>query len=330
MFFFYAFVVLVPLAALFPNVACSGGLIRPEISIFWIDVMAIFFVEGLMLPTQAMVKAATRVEVHLMSQLFNLLFIPLATQAATLKLVALGWMDERLVDGFLALGCMPCTTSMCVMLSGRSAGDAPLAAFNAILSNTIAVFYTPALLAHMTHIDPNASQAWLAGCLCLKMILPQSMGQLARRVIGHTTVTANMPKIAIVNQVFILMLLWQILSDVFKQAGSVTLPMLIATLAVAAGLHYLFFATAWLAGRRLAPPERVAFLFTGTTKTVVLGVPMLKALFGDRPPSFAAALLLPLVSYHLLELANGLVLSARLKTWVTSRQAASQLPMLAK
>ena len=43
---------------------------------------------------------------------------------------------------------------------------------------------------------------------------------------------------------------------------------------------------------------------------------LLQVVFGDRSPAASAVLLLPLVTYHLLELVNGLVLSARLKQWV--------------
>ena len=39
-----------------------------------------------------------------------------------------------------------------------------------------------------------------------------------------------------------------------------------------------------LGGGILAPADRVAFLFSSTTKTVVLGVPMMRAVYGDRSP----------------------------------------------
>jgi hypothetical protein len=61
-----------------------------------------------------------------------------------------------------------------------------------------------------------------------------------------------------------------------------------------------------------------SFLFTSSTKTVVLGVPMLRSLYSDRSPADLAFLLLPLVAYHLLELVNGLVLAPWLKLWSES------------
>jgi hypothetical protein len=55
---------------------------------------------------------------------------------------------------------------MCVMLSAKSGGNAPLAAFNAVLSNTLAVIYTPLLLGMLTVVDPKMSQFRLAvGCV---------------------------------------------------------------------------------------------------------------------------------------------------------------------
>jgi predicted Na+-dependent transporter len=319
MFFFVAFALLVPAAYLWPDVACSGGFIVPEITVFWIDVIAIFFFEGLTLPADAMKAAAAQTHVHSMVQMFNLGLIPLATWFAVTRLVDAGWLEPVSLDGFLALACVPCTTSMCVMLSARSGGNAPLAAFNAVLSNTIAVVYTPTLLAALTTINPAVDRSWLAVGLCCKMIVPQLAGQVVRARVGPGEIAASMPKIVTANQTCILILLYQIISDVFKQGESVAPSLLLSTLALVVALHYTFFAAAWLAGSLLAPPERVAFLFSSTTKTVVLGVPMLRAVFGDRSPADAAVLMLPLVSYHLLELINGLLVSSKLKAWVDAQ-----------
>lgn len=297
MFFFAAFAVLMPVAYLWPDVACSGGLIMPEITVFWVDVIAIFFLEGLTLPAGAMKAAAAQTHVHAMVQLFNLGLIPLATWFSVSRLVFCGWVDSVSLDGFLALACVPCTTSMCVMLSARSGGNAPLAALNAVLSNTIAVVYTPTLLAALTTISPSVDRSWLAVGLCCKMIVPQIVGQGVRARLGLGVIAASMPRIVVANQVCILVLLWQIISDVFKQGESVTPSLLLSTLALVFALHYTFFAAAWVVGSLLAPPERVAFLFSATTKTVVLGVPMLRAVFGDRSPAEAAVLMLPLVTY---------------------------------
>ena len=178
MFFFVAFVVLVPLAWTFPDVACTGGLIYPELTVFWVDVMAIFFIEGLTLPGSAMRQAAPRINFHAGSQAFNLGIIPATTWWVITRLAAAGWVGAGSVDGFLALACVPCTTSMCVMLSARSGGNAPLAAFNAVLSNAIAVVFTPTALSCLTATNPAVDRRWLAIGLVFKMVLPQLAGQV--------------------------------------------------------------------------------------------------------------------------------------------------------
>ena len=102
--------------------------------------------------------------------------------------------------------------------------------------------------------------------------------QAVRQRIGAATVAANMPRIGLANQACILVLLWQIISDVFKQSSSVTTSLLATTVVLVTTLHYAFFGVAWWLGtaRRLAAPDQIAFVFSATTKTVVLGVPMLR------------------------------------------------------
>ena len=83
-----------------------------------------------------------------------------------------------------------------------------------------------------------------------------------------------------------------------------------ALVALAAALHAFFFLCAWVCGlvatacgARL--PVRIAFTFCASQKTIVLGLPLLKACYADLRARDRALIQLPLVSYHLAALALG-------------------------
>jgi sodium/bile acid cotransporter 7 len=71
------------------------------------------------------------------------------------------------------------------------------------------------------------------------------------------------------------------------------------------------FGGAWLIGGSLglARPDRIAFLFSGGQKSIALGAPLASLLFA---PAVAGLLLLPVLTYHLLQLVLSAALAARL------------------
>ena len=78
------------------------------------------------------------------------------------------------------------------------------------------------------------------------------------------------------------------------------------------GLFLAFgFGGAWLLGGTLGldRADRVAFLFAGAQKSIALGAPLASVLF---PPAIAGLLLLPVLTYHLLQLVLSAPLAARL------------------
>ena len=77
------------------------------------------------------------------------------------------------------------------------------------------------------------------------------------------------------------------------------------------------------------PKDRVAVLFASTTKTVVLGVPMLRVIYANRSPGEQAVLLLPLIMYHMLELINGLVMSSKIHAWLQTQKAPEEQSLVA-
>ena len=124
-FFFFAFALVIPVAARWPGLACTGGPLHPEVSVFWVVIVLIFLLEGLDLPTDAMLAGMRRLETHAAVLLFNLVFFPAVTLAACALLEAAGApLPPVLREGFIALSAVPTTTSMCSMLSAKSGTSA--------------------------------------------------------------------------------------------------------------------------------------------------------------------------------------------------------------
>jgi sodium/bile acid cotransporter 7 len=71
------------------------------------------------------------------------------------------------------------------------------------------------------------------------------------------------------------------------------------------------FGGAWLLGRglRLRRPDAIAMLFAGGQKSVTMGAPLAAILFS---PADAGLVLLPTLSYHLLQLVLSAPLAKRL------------------
>lgn len=128
-------------AAKAPWATCSdcGAPLWPELMVFWGVIPVIFVCEGLSLAADEIVAAARRVGTHSAVLAFNFGFMPLSVLGICQGLAALGFGPASLYlfDGFLALAALPTTTSMCVMLVTRAGGNAPLAAFGALLSNIL-------------------------------------------------------------------------------------------------------------------------------------------------------------------------------------------------
>jgi len=71
------------------------------------------------------------------------------------------------------------------------------------------------------------------------------------------------------------------------------------------------FEGSWLlAGAlKLHRPDRISFLFAGGQKSIALGAPLASVLY---PPAIAGLLLLPLLTYHMLQLVLSAPLANRL------------------
>uniref|UniRef100_A0A3B3T5M3 Solute carrier family 10 member 7 n=1 Tax=Paramormyrops kingsleyae TaxID=1676925 RepID=A0A3B3T5M3_9TELE len=120
--FIIGIVLVISFAKLEPSVGVRGGPLKPEITVTYFAVSAIFFNSGLSLKTEELTSALMHVKLHLFVQTFTLAFFPVAIWLF-LKLLALTAINEWLLKGLQTVGCMPPPVSSAVILTKAVGGN---------------------------------------------------------------------------------------------------------------------------------------------------------------------------------------------------------------
>jgi sodium/bile acid cotransporter 7 len=202
------------------------------------------------------------------------------------------------------------------MLSQKSGGIPPLAATSALISNALGVIVTPSYLSIVTSISNEFNWLDLVIGVTFKMLVPLIAGQCIRQYATASFVTTKMDVIVLANQVCVVLLLLQIISDVVLQSSYITSKLFIKVIISIIILHTLICITSWLLSNKLyisKPAKRITYLYTSTTKTIVLGLPMIHVIYKNNDNLIY--FIIPLVIYHFLELVQGIILAPWFKVW---------------
>ncbi|KAM7112011.1 sodium/bile acid cotransporter 7 isoform 2-T5 [Ciconia maguari] len=127
--FILGIVLVIAVARLEPAVGVKGGPLKPEVTITYIAVSAIFFNSGLSLKTEELTSALMHVKLHLFVQIFTLVFFPTAIWLF-LQLLSITPINEWLLKGLQTVGCMPPPVSSAVILTKAVGGNEAAAIFN--------------------------------------------------------------------------------------------------------------------------------------------------------------------------------------------------------
>ncbi|XP_042323507.1 sodium/bile acid cotransporter 7 isoform X10 [Sceloporus undulatus] len=127
--FILGIVLVITAAKLQPDFGVKGGPLKPEITITYIAVSAIFFNSGLSLKTEELTSALMHVKLHLFVQIFTLVFFPTAIWLF-LQLLSITPINEWLLKGLQTVGCMPPPVSSAVILTKAVGGNEAAAIFN--------------------------------------------------------------------------------------------------------------------------------------------------------------------------------------------------------
>ncbi|MCC5025318.1 MAG: bile acid:sodium symporter [Candidatus Synoicihabitans palmerolidicus] len=292
----------VGLAWLFPDAGARGGWLRAEVTTK-LAVAFVFFAQGLTLPAKALRDGASQWKLHLGVQGFGFLLMPLVVIAIDRLVGARLAPDLRL--GFLFLAVLPSTIVMAVALATVSGGNVAAAIFNAVLSNVIGVFLTPAWVAWLMQASGQGpDQGAVFREVSLLLLLPLILGQVVRRFGLEAWADARRKRLSNVSNAIILIIVYaafcnSVKANLWSSHG-------VGTFGVAAmgvvGLLVLALAGTWGLGRvlGLAAPERIVLMFSGAQKSLATGVSLAKVIFGAHPG--LGLILLPITIYHPLQL----------------------------
>jgi solute carrier family 10 (sodium/bile acid cotransporter), member 7 len=214
--------------------------------------------------------------------------------------------------GLLFLGALPSTVQSATAYSSLAGGNVAASVVAAAILNVLGVFLSAPLFSLLAGSEA-AEFDWAAlERIALILLLPFVLGQIAQGKAGHLVrdhrrLATWMDRTAIAIAVYV----------AFSGAVEQGLWQLVglgdwAILLFLVGLFLLIgFGGAWLVGGklRLARGDRIAFLFAGAQKSIALGAPLASVLY---PPAIAGLLLLPVLTYHLLQLVISAPLASRL------------------
>ncbi len=204
--------------------------------------------------------------------------------------------------GLLFLAVLPSTVQSSIAFTGMAGGNVPAAICAASVSNLIGVVLTPLLVAALLHTGDGGIRLDAVLKIATQILLPFLLGQLTRPWIGgqvrkHKTLTL------IVDRGAILLIVFSAFSAGTVSGLWASLP--VATLSLLALVVLAFLAITmtlmvW-AGRvfGLERADRAVLFYCGSTKSLASGLPIATALF---PPADLAAIVLPLMIYHMAQL----------------------------
>ena len=214
--------------------------------------------------------------------------------------------------GLLFLGARPSTVQSAPAYSSLAGGNVAVSVVAAAFINILGVFLSAPLFSLLAGSEAAAFDLGALERIALILLLPFLIGQLAQGRAGHLVrdhkrLATWMDRTAIAIAVYVAFSgaveqgLWQLVG-----------PSDWAVLLLLVGVFLLVgFGGAWLLGGALAlaREDRIAFLFAGAQKSIALGAPLASVLY---PPAIAGLLLLPVLTYHLLQLVISAPLASRL------------------
>ena len=150
--FLIGIVVVICVAKFAPFIGAKGGVLKPEITVKYVAVSAIFFNSGLSLKSEELKNALSNVRLHVFVQSFTLAFVP-GLVSLLVKLLELTTLNEWLLKGLLVVGCMPPPVSSAVILTKAVGGNEAAAIFNSAFGSFLHFYCLCSLVLHQQYLS---------------------------------------------------------------------------------------------------------------------------------------------------------------------------------
>lgn len=220
-------------------------------------------------------------------------------------------LPADLQTGMLYLALLPSTIQSSVVFTSIARGNVAGAICGATVSNVLGIILTP-LLVGLLMSRAGGPVGGSAGATLLQLLLPFVLGQLVQPRIGDW-VRAHKPLTLLTDRGTILLVAYGSVSEAQSSGAwsGLTVGVLVALVAVCGVVLAAMLVATWTGGRALGlpRPDRIALLMCGSKKSLATGLPMATVLFG---PVTAAAVALPVIVFHQIQLATCAVIARRL------------------
>ncbi|KAL2079352.1 hypothetical protein ACEWY4_025096 [Coilia grayii] len=324
--FIIGIVVAIGCARLEPSVGVKGGPLRPEITVSYIAVSAIFLNSGLSLKTEELASALLHVRLHLFVQSFTLVFFP-ACIWLLVHILELTSMNQWLLRGLQTVGCMPPPVSSAVILTKAVGGNEAAAIFNSAFGSFLGIVVTPLLLLLFLGSSSAVPFSSIFSQLFMTVVVPLLIGQVLRRWLKEWLERAR-PPFGAVSSAVLLLIIYSTFCESFSRPDThidhlSLLLLCFIVFSVQLSFMLLTFVISTRPASGFSPADTVAIIFCATHKSLTLGIPMLKIVFaGDENLSLVSV---PLLVYHPAQILLGSVLVPTIRAWMTSRQKSAIL-----
>jgi len=278
-------------------------------NISFISIFALFFLHGLRLPRNEVVKAARSWKVQGAMLAFTFGIMPLAGLAIAM---GAGWMlPTALATGIVYCAMLPSTVQSAISYSSMGGGNVAGSVVGAALSNLAGIALTPAMVA----LALGASSGVAIGGdtiirIATMLLLPFALGQIMQAWLGGWA-QRQKAMLSFFDRLVILIAVYVAFAGAVNAGSLSALDMgTMATLCALLGLLLVFaFAGAWFFGRVLGldRADRISLVFAGAQKSIATGAPMAAILFG----SSAGLIVLPAIIYHMAQLLVSAPLATR-------------------
>jgi sodium/bile acid cotransporter 7 len=214
--------------------------------------------------------------------------------------------------GFIYLGCLPSTVQSATSYTSLAEGNVGLAVVGAALINIAGVFISAPLFALLGGGGAGEIGSEAIIRIGLILMLPFMIGQVVQdrlidRIAAHRARIAWLDRAVIGIAVYVAFsgAVEQGLATMFAAADWAVMTALVLSMLA------LALAGAWGSASLLGlpRPDRIAFLFAGSQKSVAIGAPLAAILF---PAASAGFVIAPLLLYHLAQLVLAAPLALRL------------------
>ncbi|KAL0970594.1 hypothetical protein UPYG_G00244150 [Umbra pygmaea] len=318
--FIIGIVAVILLAKAQPSFGVKGGPLRPEITITFVAVSAIFFNSGLSLKTEELKSALFHVKLHLFVQSFTLVFFPLAMWLL-IKVLAFTSINTWLLSGLQTVGCMPPPVSSAVILTKAVGGNEAAAIFNSAFGSFLGIIVTPVLLLLFLGSSSSVPFSSIFSQLFMTVVVPLILGQLLRRFLKDW-LDRRKPPFGAISSLVLLMIIYTTFCETFSNSNIDLdhLSLLLVTLiifSIQLSFMLLTFALSTQKRSGFTPADTVAIMFCSTHKSLTLGIPMLKIVFEGY--EHLSLISVPLLIYHPAQILLGSVLVPTIQTWMNRR-----------